>query len=160
MASRSPKARAPTGPRRADGRCPALQMLRRLDSRSGHHLRPTLPLLPLVLYFSEAHVSLCSPCPSSRTPWPSSSDQARRRRIHVSILPVLVHARLHRPSASSSAVTDKVRHAVASRVTAFPLCSSLISPCLSMLPQTEAAREPPWLHPLRPCVRMPRCCSR
>lgn len=60
--------------------------------------------------------------------------QARRHRIHVSSLPVLVHASLHRPSASSSAVADK----------------------------TEAARESPWLCPLRPCARMPRClvCSR
>ena len=53
-----------------------------------------------------------------------------------------------------------MRHAVASRVTAFPLCSSLISPYLSMLPQTESTREPPWLRPLRPCARMPHCCSR
>ncbi|KAM3313043.1 hypothetical protein ACQJBY_032641 [Aegilops geniculata] len=104
---------------------------------------PSLLLLAVVFFLCAANArsGLCFEqrrrTPVSRRPSTAACPrprrrQARRRQIHVSILPVLVHARLHRPSASSSAVADK----------------------------TEAAREPPWLRPFRPCARMPRCCSR
>ncbi|XP_048560885.1 uncharacterized protein LOC125541551 [Triticum urartu] len=104
---------------------------------------PSLLLLAVVFFMCAANVrsSLCfeqrrrtpvSRCPSTAACPRPRRRRARRRRIHVSSMPVLVYARLHGPSASSSTVTDK----------------------------TESAREPPWLRPLRPCARMPRCCSR